>query len=114
MSGLKNLFEQVDFNKNSEEFIEEILSRQNNFRIERIVSQGHVSPKDFWYDQDEFEWVAVLQGEAELEFKDYKIKLKPGDYVLIEPHELHRVSWTSSAPQCVWLAVFFKFKDERA
>ncbi|MBQ9582012.1 MAG: hypothetical protein IJR21_06540, partial [Synergistaceae bacterium] len=62
MSGLKNLFEQVDFNKNSEEFIE-ILSRQNNFRIERIVSQGHVSPKDFWYDQDEFEWVAVLQGE---------------------------------------------------
>ena len=29
MSGLKNLFEQVDFNKNSEEFIEEILSRQN-------------------------------------------------------------------------------------
>ena len=46
MSGLKNLFEQVDFNKNSEEFIE-ILSRQNNFRIERIVSQGHVSPKIF-------------------------------------------------------------------
>ena len=113
MSDTKNLFEQVDFNKNSEEFME-ILARQNNFRIERIVSQGHASPENFWYDQDEFEWVAVLQGEAELEFKDYKINLKPGDYILIEPHELHRVSWTSSSPQCVWLAVFFKFKDERA
>ena len=26
-------------------------------RIERIVSEGHVSPEGFWYDQDEPEWV---------------------------------------------------------
>ena len=123
MSELKNLFEPVDFSKKPEEFIEILfnnnnkldeflpqvrLLKQGGMRIERIVSQGHVSPKDFWYDQDEGEWVAVLQGEAELEFKDYKIKLNSGDYIFIKPHELHRVIYTSSQPQCVWLAVFIK------
>jgi cupin 2 domain-containing protein len=28
-----------------------------NVRIERIVSQGHASPPDFWYNQDQHEWV---------------------------------------------------------
>ena len=107
MSELKNLFEPVDFSKKPEEFIE-ILFNNNVNRIERIVSQGHVSPEDFWYDQAEGEWVAVLQGDAELEFKDYKIKLNSGDYIFIKPHELHRVIYTSSQPQCVWLAVFIK------
>ena len=29
-------------------------------RIERIVSHGHSSPPDFWYDQPQAEWVVVL------------------------------------------------------
>ena len=109
----ENLFTPVK--KTPEEFLEVLFKNNLNYldkdsavRIERIVSQGHVSPEDFWYDQDEGEWVAVLQGEAELEFKDYKIKLNSGDYIFIKPHELHRVIYTSSQPQCVWLAVFIK------
>ena len=39
-------------------------------RIERIVSEGHVSPEGFWYDQDEPEWVALIRGTAELEFEN--------------------------------------------
>lgn len=31
------------------------------FRMERIVSQGHASPEGFWYDQDQNEWVMVLE-----------------------------------------------------
>ena len=107
MSELKNLFEPVDFSEKPDEFLEILFNNKAN-RIERIVSQGHVSPEDFWYDQDEGEWVAVLQGEAALEFKDYKIDLQAGDYIFIKPHELHRVIYTSSQPQCVWLAVFIK------
>src|SRR4051812_48518037 len=33
-------------------------------RIERIVSHGHSSPPDFWYDQAEHEWVLLLRGAA--------------------------------------------------
>ena len=35
-----------------------------NVRIERIVSHGHTSPPDFWYDQPQAEWVILLAGSA--------------------------------------------------
>jgi hypothetical protein len=39
------------------------LIRAADVRIERIVSHGHASPADFWYDQPQHEWVIVLKGE---------------------------------------------------
>ena len=101
-----NIFASADTSAN--EFTE-ILASSNDgpMRIERIVSEGHVSPADFWYDQDESEWVIVLQGNAELEFMNEEtIELSHGDWVMIEPHEKHRVTYTSVNPKCVWLAVF--------
>ncbi len=82
-------------------------------RIERIVSTGQSSPPDFWYDQNENEWVAVLQGEAELEFAAMentateRKRLQAGDFVLIPAHQKHRVAWTTPDLATVWLAVFF-------
>lgn len=74
--------------------------------IERIVSCGHSSPPDFWYDQPRDEWVVLLQGEAEVAFADGRlIKLVAGDWLLISAHERHRVTATSSEPPCIWLAV---------
>ncbi len=92
-----------------EEFLEILASgNSGTFRIERIVSQGHVSPPDFWYDQDEWELAAVLQGSAELEFTDCKISLSSGDWLIIPEHVKHRVIFTSSEPQCIWLTVFWR------
>ena len=99
-----NLFTPVT--RTDEEFVEILKSGQ--VRIERIVSEGHVSPPGFWYDQNEWEYVAVLQGSAELETLNGKIWLNAGDWVMIPAHEKHRVSYTSSEPPCVWLAVFGK------
>ncbi len=79
----------------------------NNVRIERIVSQGHVSPDDQWYDQDEHEWVMVLQGAARLQFEEQTIELRPGDFVNIPAHKKHRVAWTSTDETTVWLAVHY-------
>lgn len=95
-----------------EEWIEN-LAVSKNARIERIVSTGQASPEDFWYDQDEAEWVVVLHGEAELEFEDptERRRLQRGDYVLIPAHRKHRVAWTSPNEPTVWLAVFFKPAD---
>jgi cupin 2 domain-containing protein len=32
--------------------------------------------------------------------------MRPGDYVLIEPHCRHRVAWTHATEQTVWLAIY--------
>lgn len=82
--------------------------QQPGCRIERIVSNGHASPPGFWYDQNEGEWVTVLQGRAELEFTDGRIvTLSPGDCCDIPPHCRHRVRATDLSGPTVWLAVFY-------
>ena len=76
-------------------------------KIERIVSQSYSSPKNFWYDQSEPEWVIILRGAATLEFEGGKlVEMKEGDYVMIPSHAKHRVYQTG--PQTVWLAFHVK------
>ena len=78
-------------------------------RVERIVSRGHASPPDSWYDQEEHEWVVVLAGEARLQFDDgASLEMKPGNYVLIPAHRRHRVEWTTPQMDTVWLAVSYR------
>ena len=85
------------------------LARGKSVRIERIVSHGHASPEGFWYDQEQAEWVTVLEGEARLilEGVDLPMSLKAGDCVLIPAHKKHRVDWTAPNEPTIWLAVFF-------
>ena len=91
----------------SEELTETLVAA-HYVRIERIVSTGQSSPPGFWYDQQEHEWVVVLQGEAVLEFENHSLRLLPGDHVLIPPRQKHRVGSTSHHEPTVWLAVFFQ------
>ena len=82
-----------------------ILAENRNVRIERIVSTGQVSD---WYDQDETEFVALLEGSAIIEFENgKKTALSKGDTLIIAPHERHRVGFTSVDPPCLWLCVFY-------
>ena len=86
-----------------------ILHSTKNIRIEHIVSSGQTSPETGWYDQDEQEWVVLLEGDAQIEFEDSRIiHIYKGDYLLIEAHQKHKVIYTSTEPSCVWLAVFFQ------
>ena len=105
---MKNLFADIPENMNDE--LLETLLQTPGFRIERIVSRGHASPKDFWYDQEENEWVILLQGSAGLSFagKEELVVLHPGDYVRIPKHFKHRVEWTDPDKKTVWLAVYYK------
>ncbi len=90
------------------EIFENILENKK-IRLERIISKGHSSPKDFWYDQDENEWVIVLRGEAEILFENNaeKLLLKEGDYINITAHHKHRIEYTSSKVETIWLAIFY-------
>jgi cupin 2 domain-containing protein len=90
-----------------EELIQPLV-QAGKIRVERIVSLGHCSPPDFWYDQQEQEFVLLLQGAARLQFESELLDLRPGDWRLIAAHEKHRVDWTTPHEQTVWLAVFFR------
>jgi len=107
---IKNIFRSIPTDL-KEEVFENIFSN-NNIQIERIISKGHTSPKEGekeWYDQEKDEWVIVLQGEARLSFFDApECVLKSGDYVHIPAHTLHKVSWTSSQEETIWLAIHYK------
>jgi cupin 2 domain-containing protein len=86
----------------------ELLLTTPTFRLERIVSAGHVSPPGFWYDQDEHEWVCLLSGAATLEVEGGEpVELKAGSTHLLPARTRHRVAWTSPTEPTVWLALFF-------
>ena len=87
--------------------INEVLARAEHIRIERIISQGQASPDGFWYDQDENEFVLLVQGAARLQFEDGTVEMKPGDWIIISAHRRHRVDWTTPDEKSVWLAVFY-------
>ena len=108
---MNNLFDQLPTSVPHE--ITTTLASGKDVRIERIISTGHSSAADSWYDQDEREWVIVLSGEAELMFAGdaAPIRLKPGDYIDIAPHRRHRVHWTTPDEPTVWLAVFIKERE---
>ena len=103
---MSNLFTSLPDHLDHEQ-VEELLN-QPNVKIERILSKGQTSPETGWYDQDENEWVVVLQGSGEITFEDGgKVQLKPGDHINIPAHRKHKVSWTDSENVTVWLAVFY-------
>lgn len=85
----------------------DVLHEGENWRLERIVSTGHVTAPGTWYDQPGDEWVLLLRGSAELRFldPDQTLNLGPGDHLLIPAHRKHRVEVTDAHEASVWLAL---------
>ena len=104
---LSNIFHNIP-DELKDELFQDIINTPA-FRLERIVSRGHTTAPDFWYDQDKAEWVMLLSGEAVLLFKrdNRRIRMTPGDHILIPAHEKHRVEWTATDRDTVWLTLHF-------
>ena len=91
----------------SEEVFESLLT-STKIRIERIISKGHTSPKEGWYDQEDNEWVIVLKGAGTVIFEGgAEYTLNEGDYLNIPANKKHRVSWTKGDEETIWLAIFY-------
>lgn len=101
----KNVFENIIIDKDQEQFFE--LIKNDNIRIEKIVSNGQSSPINFWYEQKENEFVLILKGNAILEYEDKDVILKEGDFVNIKAFTKHRVKYTNKDEPTIWLAVFY-------
>ena len=112
MTVSKNIFAQIPETLPEELF--EVIAGNQDVKIERIVGQGHKSTDEFWYEQQQHEFVILLKGQAKLQFADngnetieHEIDLNTGDYLTIVAGCKHRVSWTSPETECIWLAVHY-------
>lgn len=106
LNALNNIFENLPYKIDGEIF-EEILTTKD-FKLERIVSEGYASPQGFWYDQKQNEFVLLLAGSAKISFDDGKIfELKPGDYLIINAHQKHKVDWTAPDQKTFWLTLHY-------
>ena len=109
-----NLYDDIPFDlppeqfPEAEQFLE--LARSPHVRIERIVSHGHTTPLETWYDQIDNEWVVVLKGSAQIFFDgdEEPRLLQVGDTINIPAHRRHRVVWTDPQNPTVWLAIHYK------
>ena len=98
-----NLLEHIP--ETSQEEIFQTLIQNEKVKIERIISYGQTTPKDYWYDQDEDEFVMVVEGEAQIKYEDGTLyKLVKGDTLYIKSHQKHQVTYTSNPT--IWLALF--------
>ena len=101
-----NLFDDLPADLADEAF--DVLFQAGTLTVERIVSRGHSSPTEGWYDQPRDEWVMVMSGAATVVFADGRtFQLAAGDYLAIAAHAKHRVTWTDPGVNTVWLALHF-------
>ena len=103
-----NLFSEIPSTL-PQELIEPLLHTAA-FRLERIVSAGHITAAGEWYDQEWDEWVILLTGSASLRFEGDAglVTLQPGDHLVIPAHRRHRVETTDPAEKTIWLALHYR------
>lgn len=107
MFEIKNFFENLPSVKNGEELIETI-SESSSIKVERIISNNSIAPKNGWFEQENEEWVMLIQGSAKIQFQEKEIELFTGDTLFIPAKTKHKVTYTSSIPICIWLAIHTK------
>lgn len=100
-----NIFDEIIVDKSEEKFFE--IFKNETIKVEKIVSNGQKSPKNFWYEQEKSEFILLLEGFAILEFEDKQIELNKGDCLNIEAFQKHRVKFTSLEKPTIWFAVFY-------
>ena len=54
---------------------------------------------------DYHEYYVVLEGEAELDVEGAKVKFEPGKVVMVEPGEVHSITWINPDKGCRWVIV---------
>jgi hypothetical protein len=53
-----NIFEEIIIDKNEEKFFE--IFKNETIKVEKIVSNGQKSPDNFWYEQEQREFLFIF------------------------------------------------------
>ncbi len=110
---IENFYKAKNYLFDPDKEFSETLCTGSNFKLERIISKGHITPANKWYNQSNDEWVILLSGSAVILFEDGKeISLNAGDYLFIPAHFRHRIVETSINSECFWLALHGKIDIE--
>jgi cupin 2 domain-containing protein len=97
--------------ESSDEIFETIVTNEK-VKIQRIISYGQITKDYYWYDQDEDEFVMILEGDAKIKYDDGSIySLSKGDSLYIKAHQKHQVVYTSNP--AIWLAIFINKKRKK-
>ena len=90
-----NIFSELPNKALTEEQFE-ILFRNKNIKIERIISTGQTTPENEWYNQGQDEWVILLKGNARILFFD-EIEVKLTHLLEGETEQRLNISQASSS-----------------
>ena len=102
-SSARTLFDQIPIQNYTEHFA--TLLQHKNIVIERIISYGQITPESQPYEQNQDEWVLLVQGMAKLKINTQIIHMTQGSYYFIPRHTPHWVTYTSKTPPTIWLAI---------
>ncbi|MBV5320596.1 MAG: cupin domain-containing protein [Sulfuricurvum sp.] len=100
MIRIANLSDLNEPTENNEIFLP--LFQTSTFKIEAIRSWLKI-PGEL-YNQEEDEWVILLEGKASIEMDNQIFTLQKGDYFFIPKHRVHRILSTSK--NALWIGVF--------
>lgn len=100
---MNNIFENIELAGEEEQF--DLLQKGLHYRIERIVTSGHSSPEGFYYEQENDEWIFLVQGEVILEMEEKYVQMKTGDHLFIPKNCRHRIEKSSVEPVCIWVCI---------
>ncbi|WP_294915049.1 cupin domain-containing protein [Sulfuricurvum sp. PD_MW2] len=100
MIHVSNLHQTPSPDQNSEHFT--TILDNGSLRIEAIRSWLK-TPGEL-YNQEQDEWVVLIEGEAKLEVENQILNLQRGDYLFIPKHTPHRVHSTSK--DALWIGIF--------
>ncbi len=107
---MNNIFDISTLESKQDEVFETLLSK-GDLRIERIVTFTPYSAPGDWYEEETDEWVVLLTGSAEIEYRTgEKVRMTAGDPLFIPARKKHRVSWSAPGERCIWLAVHGNLK----
>ena len=102
MIELENIFDNT--NKRLAKELVETLASSSHMRVEKITTPASSTPSQV-YDQNEGEFVMLVDGYAELELQKKTVTMGKGDYINIPPHSKHRILRNDKT---IWLCVFYK------
>ncbi|TNJ42302.1 hypothetical protein [Phaeobacter sp. B1627] len=99
--------EKKDLTRTDDAVFVETLVESDVIKVERVVTRGQASEAAAFCPQEALDFLIMLKGTLELEYKGEKetVSLRAGDSIMTEPGEENRVEATREGQESVWVKI---------